>query len=74
MDKKPWYQSLTVWGVALITLSGLFLPLLGKPDLAETVQTEQGTILDLLARVGEIVGIALALYGRLRANTSISSL
>ena len=73
MDTKPWYQSLTIWGTTILAFSGLILPLIGKSDIAAIVQEEQAGIIDWLATLGALVGSALALIGRIRAKTSLTS-
>lgn len=72
MGTKPWYQSLTVWGTAILTLCGLILPLAGKVDLADFLRKENANILDILAGIGGIIGTILALIGRWRANKPLA--
>ena len=73
MDKKHWYSSLTIWGTAILTLCALILPLFGKVDLANALQDEQANITDILAALGSLVGSILAVYGRIRAASKITT-
>lgn len=73
MDKKHWYSSLTIWGTAILTLCALILPLFGKVDLANALQGEQANITDILAALGSLVGSILAVYGRIRAASKITT-
>lgn len=73
MDSKPWYQSLTIWGTAILTICALVLPLIGKADLANVLQAEQGNIADALAALGSLIGAVLAIIGRIRAATKITT-
>lgn len=73
MDEKKWYSSMTLWGVAILALCGLVLPLMGKVDLATVIAGENAAIVDWLAALGEVIGGGLAIYGRIRAATRITS-
>lgn len=72
MKTKPWYQSLTVWGTAILTLCGLILPIMGQADLADFLQKENANILDVLAGIGGSIGAILTLIGRWRANKPLT--
>ena len=72
METKKWYHSLTIWGVALLALCGLVLPLLGKADVAAILAEENASIVDWLAGLGNVIGGALAIIGRIRAATKIT--
>lgn len=71
MDSKPWWKSLTIWGVALMGLCGLILPLVGKAEYAQFLSEEQTGITTWLAALGEVIGGLMAFIGRLRAVTKI---
>lgn len=73
MDNKPWYKSLTIWGTAIIALCTLMLPLIGQQEAAEALTEQQASILDVLAKIGEVIGIILAVVGRFRAKTIITT-
>ncbi len=73
MNNKKWYKSLTIWGVAILALCGLVLPLLGKADLAAILAEENAAIVDWLAVLGNVIGGALAIIGRVRATTKITT-
>lgn len=64
-DSKPWYQSVTIWG-ALLAAGSPLLRLVGYEGELDPAHTA-----DLLATIGTGVGAAMALYGRLTANTTI---
>lgn len=72
MDKKPWYQSITVWGAALVTISAVLLPMFGKPEIATTIQEQQTSIMEILTKIGEVVGLAVVIIGRFRAKTNLT--
>lgn len=72
-DKKPWYQSLTIWGTAILTVCALILPMFGKADLANAINDEQANIADALAALGSLIGAILAIIGRLRASTKLTT-
>ena len=67
MEKKPWYKSVTMWGIFLTALSAL----LGKnPELAEALVSPATA--EAAAAIGEVFGIVMAAYGRMRAKTEIT--
>ena len=70
-EPKKWWQSITIWGTAILTLCALVLPIMGKTDLASALQAEQGNIVDTLSAIGAVVGSVLAIIGRLRAKQPI---
>jgi len=72
MDKKPWYQSMTLWGAALVTISAVILPIFGKQEVATAIQEQQTSITSILVKIGEIIGIALTVFGRVKAHTNLS--
>ena len=73
MENKSWYNSLTIWGTGILTLCSVILPLISKIDLANALQAEQGNILDVLAGIGATIGTILAIIGRIRAKTRITT-
>ena len=68
---KKWYQSLGIWGSALVMILGVILPIFGKADMATFVQEESAGIVEWLTALGTLIGGALAFYGRYRAKTEI---
>lgn len=71
METKSWYASKTIWGL-LITAAATVLQLFGVADISST---EQGSIADSLVNfstaAGQIVGIILAIVGRVKATGPI---
>ncbi len=63
-----WWQSKTVWGAIIALLAGAAT--LAGVKLDATLQDQ---LAELLVGVGNIVGGALAWYGRVKAKTAISS-
>jgi presenilin-like A22 family membrane protease len=72
MDTKPWYESLTVWGAAILTLCGLVLPAVGVVDFADFLKEENVNITDILAAAGGVIGLIMNLIGRFRARTKLT--
>lgn len=64
---KAWYASKTVWGAAIALLAGVAT--LAGLKLDATLQDQ---LADLLVGLGEVVGGALAWYGRVKAQTAIN--
>jgi len=65
---KPWYASVTIWGSIL----AIAAPIVGA---VFKTNIDAGTTSDLaqwLAGAGTLVGGAIAIYGRLRASTTIA--
>jgi hypothetical protein len=71
---KWWGQSLTLWGVAITTLSTVLptvAPLFGL-DLNAELTRQLGQQPAVAAQaVGGLVGTALSIYGRLRATPAL---
>jgi hypothetical protein len=61
---KVWWQSKAVWGSAIAMVAGVVS--LAGVQLDASLQDE---LASLLTGAGEVVGGALALYGRLTAKT-----
>jgi len=71
MEGKPFWKSLTMWGVAIMGLCGLILPLVGKAEYAQFLSAEQAGVTTWLGALGEVIGGFMAFYGRLRAVKKI---
>lgn len=72
-EKKPWYESLTVWGAALTTVFLLILPITGRADLAKVVSESQVDISNTLTAIGGIVGTILTIIGRVKATKKLTT-
>ena len=72
METKPWWSSLTIWGVAVMGLCGLILPLIGKAEYAQFLTEEQAGITTWLGALGEVIGGFMAFYGRFRAAKKLT--
>jgi len=83
MEAKKWYQSKTIWGV-LIALLGFFvtekLQMQDIPPDADTQQIIQyfeefrnsnGDVAIIISQIAGILGSLLAIYGRIKADTTI---
>jgi hypothetical protein len=84
-QKKPWYLSKTIWGV-LIGVAGFALSKFGvsepvlpsSPDFdslkgfVEAFKAAKGSVEAYIAIGMQVVGFALALYGRIKADAKIS--
>ena len=61
MDKsKKWYLSKTIWGLIIA-----FVAFVAKQGFGAVIP-------DLSAEIVEVIGLVLALYGRVKAETVIS--
>lgn len=69
---KPWYQSLTMWGIAVMGIASLVLPLIGKPEAGTALQENQTDILAIIAKVGEVIGMVMAIIGRFTATSTLT--
>lgn len=70
MENKPWYLSKTIWGTA-ITLVALVAPkVVGW--LGATPDEATATVLTIADGVAAVVGAALAIYGRVKADKKIT--
>jgi len=68
MSEKPWWQSRAIIGALVAVISGL-VSLTGvvlSPEDAQTLET-------LLLSLGSVVGGLLAIYGRVKAKSTIGS-
>ena len=68
-ETKNILKSKTFWGVIIMAISSL-LHFFNK-DLSPDMQSE---LVNWLAGVGDLVGGALAIYGRVKADTSLTIL
>jgi hypothetical protein len=73
MDEKPWYKSLTVWGISFLSVCGLLLPIFGKADYATFLAEEQAGIGEWLGLLGGLIGSLLAFIGRFKAVTRLTT-
>ena len=69
MESKPWWQSRTLWGLA-VALAGTVIPRLGLGDNA-TWLTDQAV--QAAGLVGQLVGIGVAVYGRCKAQGPLTA-
>lgn len=64
---KAWYQSKTVWGSIIALLAGV-----GTLAGLKLDASLQDQLAQLLTGAGELVGGALAFYGRMKADKAIN--
>lgn len=64
---KPWWQSRTVWGAG-VTVASAIAAAAGYGVSADV----QGQVVDLLSTGGALVGGALALWGRAKADRVVT--
>jgi len=72
---KWWGQSMTMWGVAITTLSTVLPvigPLLGFNITADLVQQLGDGLVQVVQAAGGLIGTALTVWGRLRASQPLS--
>lgn len=70
MDQtKPWYTSSTIWGGILAAVS----PLIGIIFHINISDANTAAISDALAALGSGIGGLLAVWGRMRATTTITA-
>lgn len=72
MEEKKWYQSLTIAGLAIMTLCSVVLPLTGASNYAAVLESEKSNIADWLTLVGQVIGTLLAIIGRFRAAKKVT--
>lgn len=70
LPDKKWYASKTLWGIVIAGVA-IALGWAGKPEIAANVQIEQESVLLIVEKIAAIVGLLLALYGRLVAKTTL---
>jgi hypothetical protein len=73
MDSKPWYESLTEWGIIALGIFALALPIFGKADYATFLQEEQAGVIEWIGLLGSLISGAVAFYGRFRAVTKLTT-
>lgn len=74
-NTKWWGESLTVWGsivTALSTILPVLGPFIGLDISAEMIEQLGETVTRLVQIIGGITGTTMTLYGRTRANTSLT--
>lgn len=65
---KPWYASRTLWGAALAIVSGLV------PGASVILTPEvSAPLIDGLSALGSVVGGAIAVWGRVAADSVIAT-
>ncbi len=69
MDSKPWYLSKAVIGAIIAGVAGLLAVF--KVGWASGVPSETDSVVAIVEQVAVIVGAVIALYGRLKATTTI---
>lgn len=73
MDTKKWYASKTVWG-GVVAFVATVLQVTGVVNVSGA---EQAALIDQIAAVisvvAQLVGTALAIYGRVTAKSAISN-
>ena len=83
MEAKKWYQSKTIWGL-VVALMGFVLNNALKVDIDLPANADLGTIQDqiraikesngvnnIVAQVMSLAGTLFAIYGRVKADTTI---
>lgn len=86
MQTKKWYQSKTIWGIAIAFIGFLITEKLQVPDVSlptspdfnqlqayyEAIQDAQGNIGAILGQLVSAFGTLLAIIGRIKAETTIT--
>jgi len=70
---KHWYQSLTLGGLAVLTICTIIMPAFGLANIADALKEETASITEILNAVVAITGLIVAVIGRLRSHTTIIS-
>ena len=65
--QKPWYSSVTIWGVFLAALG---TALSRFPEVSDWLVSESAS--EAFAAFGTFVGLVIAAWGRLRATSVIA--
>ena len=85
MESKKWYQSKTIWGIAIALLGFVLNKYLGVDGLelpksedyeslqkqVQLIKDAQGNIMNLASQLMAAFGALLALVGRVKADTKI---
>lgn len=86
MQTKPWYQSKTIWGILIAAVGYVLSEVLKVPDVqlppnadfeqlkayTDAVKAAQGDVAVIVSQAISAVGTVLAIYGRVKAESSIS--
>ena len=73
-ESKWWGQSMTIWGVIITSLSTVLPaigPLIGLNVTADLVHQIGDQLVAVVQALGGLIGTILAIYGRVRATTSL---
>lgn len=70
MNQKPWYKSVTVIGLVLTAIAGIAAKLGVK--VSEDPEALAQTLIDAAEQIGQVAGLVIALYGRLKASTTLT--
>lgn len=85
MNTKKWYQSKTIWGIVIAAI-GYFMTQVLKVDqpalpqnadyntlveYVKAIQNSGGNISVIIGQVIGLIGSALAIYGRVKADSTI---
>lgn len=71
METKKWYLSKAMWG-SLLTLAVFVLRMVGKEDVAATVEAESAGIAEWLLQAMALVGGAMGFYGTITRKTKVT--
>ena len=86
MESKKWYQSKTIWGIAIAFIGFALNKFLGVTDLnipenadmqtiqnhIEAFKSAQGNMINLATELMAALGTILALIGRIKADSKLS--
>jgi len=70
-QKKPWYQSKTVWGGIIAVAAGI-LSVFGKNISPEMQQFMTDQAVQIATGIAAAVGGVLAIYGRIKAQGKLT--
>jgi len=70
-ESKPWYLSRSIIGAVVVVIATI-LTMVGRPEAAESVQAEAEPISGLITQIFVLIGAAVAIYGRIRASTTLT--
>jgi len=74
-ETKWWGSSMTIWGAVITALSTVLPtlgPLFGIDISADLIQQAGDQIMSTLQAIGGLIGTAIAIYGRVRANEQLT--
>jgi len=69
---KAWWQSQTMWGVAIGVAGGALAFFTKNPAIEEAVEAEKGNIISIVTGVIGIIGAIVAIFGRIKATKPIT--